>query len=161
MAEKLKKQFQSKSNAGKSREVKTLHDFAQEVKSQYFEEALFEQLLQLNTSDIGLQKKLPVDTVITAVEKFVKAYSDAISPTQLRNIYSKIKGVTSSLELKLLRPNLAYVAARQQNDREDKAKKMIAFIDLLIQKTDDDSLDSFKKLMEIIIAYHKFYNTKK
>lgn len=106
----------------------------------------------------GCKKKLPVDAIINAVEKFIKNYANEITPTQLRNIYSKIKGVDSPLELKLLRPNLAYVAARQG---KKEAKEMIAFIDLLIQKTDDRSLDSFKKLMEITIAYHKFYHTKK
>ena len=161
MAELIKKHSQSKFDSGNQREAKTLHDFAQEVKSEYFGEALFGQLLQLNTPDAELQKKLPVDAIINAVETFVKAYANAISPTQLRNIYSKIKGVKSSLELKLLRPNLAYIAARQQNDKKDNAKKIIAFIDLLIQNTDDKSLDSFKKLMEIIIAYHKFHNTQK
>ncbi|MDD4437416.1 MAG: type III-A CRISPR-associated protein Csm2 [Tissierellia bacterium] len=156
MAEQFKQQSQPHN---KNRlETSTLQYFAQKAKKLYFEGALFEQLLHLNTSDIGLQKELPVDAIINAVEKFVKDYANDISPTQLRNIYSKIKGVKSSLELKLLRPNLAYVAARHGND---KAKEMIAIIDLLIQKTDDDSLDSFKKLMEIIIAYHKFYNTKK
>lgn len=156
MAEKFRQQPQSYSQ--NKREESSLQDFAQKVKQRYFEGALFEQLLQLNTSDVGLQKKLPVDTIINAVEKFVKDYANAITPTQLRNIYSKIKGVDSPLELKLLRPNLAYVAARQG---KKEAKEMIAFIDLLIQKTDDRSLDSFKKLMEIIIAYHKFYHTKK
>ncbi len=156
MAEKFKQQSQSY-NSNKQEE-NSLQDFAQKAKKQYFEGLLFEQLLQLNTSDVGLQKALPVDTIINAVEKFVKDYANAITPTQLRNIYSKIKGVDSSLELKLLRPNLAYVAARQG---KKEAKEMIAFIDLLIQKTDDKSLDSFKKLMEIIIAYHKFYYTKK
>lgn len=156
MAEKFRQQPQSYSQ--NKREESSLQDFAQKVKQQYFEGALFEQLLKLNASDVGLQKKLPVDAIINAVEKFIKNYANEITPTQLRNIYSKIKGVDSPLELKLLRPNLAYVAARQG---KKEAKEMIAFIDLLIQKTDDRSLDSFKKLMEITIAYHKFYHTKK
>lgn len=155
MVEKFKQQSQSYSS--NKREENSLQDFAQKAKKQYFEDPLFEQLLKLNASDVRLQKELPVDTIINAVEKFVKNYANVITPTQLRNIYSKIKGVDSSLELKLLRPNLAYVAARQG---KKEAKEMIAFIDLLIQETDDKSLDSFKKLMEIIIAYHKFHHTK-
>ena len=84
MAEKFRQQPQSYSQ--NKREESSLQDFAQKVKQQYFEGALFEQLLQLNTSDVGLQKELPVDTIINAVEKFVKDYANAITPTQLRNI---------------------------------------------------------------------------
>ena len=72
MAEKFRQQPQSYSQ--NKREESSLQDFAQKVKQRYFEGALFEQLLQLNTSDVGLQKKLPVDAIINAVEKFIKNY---------------------------------------------------------------------------------------
>ena len=84
---------------------------------------------------------------------------------QLRNIYAKIVDCDTVKSLKMLRPNLAYIAAKQKN-----AKDVVMFLDQLIQDVKDDPkqdvednkhLISFKKVMEAIVAYHKFHHNTK
>ncbi len=101
-----------------------------------------------------------LDTIINEINsKFVKSYVFSISSSQLRNIYHKIINVKNETELKLLRPNLAYIAARQTGNSEKKeyAKLAIQFIDELITKVNENNLADFKKFMEIVVAYHKYH----
>lgn len=136
----------NKSKKGKS---PSLHELAGEVKMNFFaDENLYNDLFALESS-----KQL--DKVFNQLEIMVKEYAGSVTSSQLRNVYAKIVKTKNPNDLKLLRPNLAYIAARQDNL---KAKKFMAFIDLLIQQVDSpDKLQSFKKTMEAIVAYHKFY----
>ena len=136
---------------GKNKENKDLSALANEAKKKFLnnsDESVFDDLL-------NLQKSQQIDKIFTHIEKYVKHYTVSVTTTQLRNIYNEIVKIESIGDLKLIRPHLAYVAARQE---KDKAKEFMTFIDLLIQKVNtNDELDSFKKTMEAIVAYHKFY----
>jgi CRISPR-associated protein Csm2 len=60
------------------------------------------------------------------------------------------------MKLKMLRPNLAYVAARQ--DKNVDGKKVIALIENLVRDVQTpEQLENFKTFMEALVAYHKYY----
>lgn len=148
--------FQNKSfpqdKKGKNKEDKDLITFANKAKEIFLDksdESVYEDLLNLRESQ-------QIDKVFTHIEKFVKHYTYSVTTTQLRNIYNEIVKIESIENLKLIQPHLAYVAARQEKEN---AKEFIAFIIIyLIQKVNtEDELHSFKKTMEAIVAYHKFY----
>ncbi len=143
------KKFSQKDKNGKKEDLLTLANKAKEIFLNNSDESVYDDLL-------NLRKSQQIDKVFTHIEKFVKYYSDSVTTTQLRNIYNEIVKIESIEDLKLIQPHLAYVAARQDKDN---AKEFIAFIIIhLIQKVNtDDELHSFKKTMEAIVAYHKFY----
>lgn len=120
-------------------------------------------------------KDTPIDKIYSETENFVKnyflykyfdkkenkeKYNPIITTTQLRNIYAKLISIQKVNELKMLCPNLMYIAARQQGKQKEKAKETIMYlIELIKNVKDENELYSFKKIMEAIVAYHKFYNS--
>lgn len=82
-----------------------------------------------------------------------------LSPTQLRNLYDKIKQHQDINELAMLYPKIVYMAARQTNN---KAKHIVMEIAGLINEIKtEEQLKSFKKFMEAIVAYQKYYYPSK
>lgn len=129
---------------------KTTAELANEVVNEYFK-GLENDILSLN--DIT-----KIKSIFSGLENFTQKMSSGLTTSQLRNVYSKILEAETPVELQLLRPNLAYVAAR--NDKHE-AKKVMAFIDYLIQQVDSpERQKSFNKVLEAIVAYHKYSNTK-
>lgn len=103
------------------------------------------------------KSKDSLDQILDEIkDQFVGKYVKSISSSQLRNVFHKINKAKSPEQLKLLRPNLAYLAARQQD--QQKSKAVIKFIDSLITQVDESNLDEFKKFMEMVVAYHKYYS---
>ncbi len=104
-------------------------------------------------------EKVPLDKIFEDISNFVKNKCEAITTTQIRNIYGKIVPIDNVADLKMLRPNLAYIAARQKTNN---AKAIVKFLDELIKDVNDEnSLKSFKKVMETIVAYHKYHHNSK
>lgn len=129
------------------KEKKNFEQLAQDVKTQYFNEN-FSELLNMS-------KVSNLDKILEAIEKFVSKEGKNLSTSQLRNIYDKAIKAQNVNELKLIRPNLAYLAGRSSNDRE---KCLLAFIDLLIKSVNsDEQIKEFKTFFETVVAYHKFY----
>lgn len=99
--------------------------------------------------------------IIDEIKDFVQNNGKGISTSQLRNIYAKIKTIEDKdlVSIQLLRPNLAYIAARQgQQD----ARKFVEFIDNLVAGIKSEKqVRSFKIFMESLVAYHKFFHSKK
>jgi CRISPR-associated protein Csm2 len=113
---------------------------------------------ELKNELLNFQKSPKIDEVFNKTEEFVKNYSQSITTHQLRNIYQEVKKANEVLDLKLLRPNLAYIAGRLDNDW---GKKFVAFVDALIREVDSkEKLENFKDFMEAVVAYHKFYGSK-
>lgn len=126
---------------------KTTAELAKEVVDTYFK-GLENDLLSL--SDIT-----KIKSIFSGLEDFIKEVSSGLTTSQLRNVYGKILDAKDLLKLQLIRPNLAYVAAR---NKDIKAKKVMAFIDFLIQKVDEpEKHKSFNKVLEAMVAYHKFH----
>lgn len=129
---------------------KTTAKLANDVINEHFE-GLENDLLSLN--DVT-----KIKSIFSGLENFTQKISSGLTTSQLRNVYSKILEAKTPLELQLLRPNLAYVAAR--NDKQE-AKKVMAFVDYLIQQVDStEKQKSFNKVLEAIVAYHKYSNSK-
>lgn len=126
---------------------KTFGELGEDIKTQYFKENFSELLSMSKTQNL--------DAILSAIEKFVSNEGRNLSTSQLRNIYDKAKKMTNLNELKLIRPNLAYIAGRSNNDKE---KGLLAFIDLLIKEVDSgDKVNEFHTFFESLVAYHKFY----
>ena len=129
------------------KEKKTFEQLGQEVKTQFFG-SNFSELLNMS-------KTANLDNVLHTIEKFVSEEGQNLSTSQLRNIYDKVLKAQNINELKLVRPNLAYIAGRSSNDKE---KSLLAFIDLLIKSVNSETqIQEFKIFFEAVVSYHKFY----
>jgi CRISPR-associated protein Csm2 len=126
---------------------------------------LIEQLLNLqNSSHVVL--------LMDWIETFVEEDCDVITTNQLWNIYKKILDISQDLDreedsnlnvqIQLLRPKLAYIAARQT-----KAKELVKFFNEILKKLGEQKenqvkrFENFKYFFEAVVAYHKFYEFKK
>ena len=118
-----------------------------DIQKEYFSQT-YAHLLNLFADGV------PLDKVYDDIAKFIKENHTMITTTQLRNIYSRVVDADSVQEVKMLRPNLVYIAARQGKGVEP----IIDFFNQLIKGiNDEEQLKSFKKVMEAVVAYHKFY----
>lgn len=118
-----------------------------DIQKEYFSQT-YVHLLNLFADGV------PLDKVYDDIAKFIKENHTMITTTQLRNIYSRVVDADSVQEVKMLRPNLVYIAARQGKGVEP----IIDFFNQLIKGiNDEEQLKSFKKVMEAVVAYHKFY----
>lgn len=118
-----------------------------DIQKEYFSQT-YAHLLNLFADGV------PLDKVYDDIAKFIKENYTMITTTQLRNIYSRVVDADSVQEVKMLRPNLVYIAARQGKGVEP----IIDFFNQLIKGiNDEEQLKSFKKVMEAVVAYHKFY----
>ncbi len=97
--------------------------------------------------------------LLTHLEGYVREKAGGVTTSQLRNIFSKIKPMKTAQQLQLARPQLAYVAARQQ---KKEARNVISFIETIVKEVNDDKqVESFIKFFEAIVAYHKLYHGQK
>jgi CRISPR-associated protein Csm2 len=101
--------------------------------------------------------------------KFLKEYR--VSASQLRNIYGeimriKLKGIENEKEaFWLLKPKLAYNAARiEKNNEKDAFKELIkkALSPAMdaVNVNEKKTFDHFQKFFEAILAYHKYHGGK-
>jgi len=101
------------------------------------------------------------DTLIQNIESLVQNEATSLSQSQLRNLYDKIIRADNLINLKLIRPHLAYSAARLSGKDPYKAKKFLSLIDYMIRELEENQLAAFKRFMEVIVAYHKYYSKVK
>lgn len=101
------------------------------------------------------------DELINKIEKLVSDEAEYLSASQLRNVYDKIISANDLMALKMIRPQLAYMAGRVSGKDVFKIKSFLSFIDYLIKETTEENLDTFKKFMEMIVAYHKYHSKTK
>ncbi len=84
-----------------------------------------------------------------------------ITTSKIRKVYSRIINATKVSEVKLLRPQFAYIAGR--NDTRY-AREFMDLLDYLVKKMDssnDQQLKNFKDFMEAIVAYRKYVGDDK
>jgi CRISPR type III-A-associated protein Csm2 len=99
------------------------------------------------------------DDLIEKIREFVKeeGKSATVTTHQLRNIYDKVKGLPETeeglVELKLLRPMLAYIAARQTTMRTMAA----LFDDLIKSASKPIDVKGMKNFMQAVVAYQKYF----
>lgn len=108
---------------------------------------------------LSMKESKDLDEVIEGIKAYVKAYVKGVSTSQLRNIYSKVKPLKKEEDinqLKLERPKIAYIIARQ--DKEEAVAMMLVIDDLMKSVKTKSQLDNFQYFMESVVAYHKFYD---
>lgn len=132
---------------GAERRARTFTELGEVVKNEFFSDTFTNLLNMSNTSRL--------DEVLNAIEYFVQKEGKSLSTSQLRNIYDKAIKCETLNELKLIRPNLAYLAGKSTNEKE---KSLLAFIDLLIKEIRNEAqVKEFMTFFEAVVAYHKFY----
>ncbi|MDR1896382.1 MAG: type III-A CRISPR-associated protein Csm2 [Prevotellaceae bacterium] len=135
-------------NQNRSSQNQTFDQLAETVKNECFS-TTYTELLKMSTTE-------KLNDVLKSVEKFVLDFGVKVSTSQLRNVYDKVAKTKSINELKLIRPQLAYIAGRATTDK-DNIKKFLAFIDSLIKLVDsEEKRKEFKIFFESVVAYHKF-----
>lgn len=108
---------------------------------------------------LNLSKSPQAAQIITCISAYVKEKCGDLSTHQLRLLYMEVKKVQDPIGLQLIRPNFAYMSARQNRPG---AKKAVDFFDEIIQKVDNPAkLEEFKNFMEAIVAYHKLHHGDK
>ena len=129
---------------------KTPEDYVRKAKS--FFPNTYSELLNMEESK-------DLDKLINQIKKFIETYAEGITSSQLRNIYAKIKPITEVNKLKMERPKLAYIIARQQSNKKvEKANVMLhLFDDLMANVKSESDLMGFQSFMESVVAYHKYY----
>jgi CRISPR type III-A-associated protein Csm2 len=117
--------------------------------------------LETRVSDILNMDALSItliDTLLDDIKSYAELFGKRLNTSQLRNIFSKVLSADTPLSLKLLRPKIIYVAARQQNGE---AKRVVEFFESLIQKVDtNEKVKNYQSFMEAFVAYHKHSNPK-
>jgi len=94
------------------------------------------------------------------IQQFVQDKCGSVTTSQLRNIFSKIRsGKPTSQSLQLIRPKLAYIAARQATKE---AREVVDFFENIVAEIEsDEQAPHFVAFFEAIVAYHKLYHGKK
>lgn len=108
---------------------------------------------------LSMKESEKLDEIIESIKDYVKAYVKGVSTSQLRNIYAKIKPLKKEADinqLKLERPKIAYIIARQNDERA--VAMMLVIDDLMKSVNTKPQLENFQYFMESVVAYHKFYD---
>ena len=87
--------------------AKSFSELGEEVKNRFFKNN-YDELLNMS-------KTKSLDEILNKIEEFVKVEGSKLSTSQLRNIYDRSLKTESQNELKLIRPNLAYLAGRSSS----------------------------------------------
>lgn len=124
------------------------------------EESEAEKYLKNNKAEIlNFLDSPQIDKLLTNLKTFVGEKGGNLTTSQLRNIFSKVKPITSHQKLQLIRPKLAYVAARQKTG---KAEQVVNFLEEIIKSVETDAqVKNFVAFFEAFVAYHKFFDSKK
>ncbi|BDR86769.1 type III-A CRISPR-associated protein Csm2 [Clostridium tetani] len=95
-----------------------------------------------------------------------KAYSDllknnGLTTSMIRKIYNEILKANEAIDLKRLRPMLAYAYGR---NRVKGLQSLFYTLDDVLKrlnpKTDSSEIENVKEFLEVIIAYMKFYGDR-
>lgn len=105
-----------------------------------------------------------IKVAVDATERLAK-YCENVTTHQLRNIFKLVKEAGNARSLHAIRPKLAYIGARQS---EERGKVLIKVLDELIKEIDKvkdtpdepSRIKDFHYIMESIVAFHKFYAKK-
>ncbi|MDR0753767.1 MAG: type III-A CRISPR-associated protein Csm2 [Prevotellaceae bacterium] len=147
-------------HSNKKKETKTFDELAKEVKDSIFRDN-FDEILQMS-------KTPQLDNLLYSIEIFAgrsqvenptkKQLGATVTTSQLRNVYDKVLKTKHVNDLKMIRPQLAYIAGREKGVE---VQKFLAFLDFLIKSIhNNEQVKEFKVFFEAVVAYHKFYGKK-
>lgn len=81
-----------------------------------------------------------------------------VTTSMIRKIYSRILAAENIMELKMLRPQFAYTAGR--NEDNPTLKEFMEILDAIVKSMNVEEgingVDNFKQFMEAIVAYRKY-----
>lgn len=110
------------------------------------------------------------EALVNGAERLGKRISDrrnGVTTSQIRRVYSAVKKIQTrvqmgekfqSNELILLKPKLAYVAARAPEARKPNTEKLKDVLTEAISIVDDDKkFQNFVAFFEAVLAYHKAF----
>jgi CRISPR-associated protein Csm2 len=103
-------------------------------------------------------------------QKYAENFADDISTSQLRQVYGAVKQAEHRYQadndmaaalrrLRLLKPKLAYLTAREESVEAFK-EKIIEQIDKAVEKPSSARLEYFFRLLESFVGYHKMAETR-
>lgn len=111
----------------------------------------------LSINSLGLEE---LRTLLDDVEGFVKQKEVSnLTAGQVRTIYAIIQEVEDIKGLHLKRPELAFVAAKQ--DSNNVKEVLNFFMDIIKQATTKEHLQNIKDFTASFLKYHKLYGTNK
>lgn len=118
-----------------------------------------ENYFKLNILKIALLNE-EYDEFISKVKEYALFLkNEKMSTSQIRKIYSDIMSTETAMELKRLRPRLAYVYGR--NSKNNAITSLLTIIDYGLEKLSledkEKEKESIKEFMETIVAYRKYY----
>lgn len=86
-----------------------------------------------------------------------------VNTSMIRNVYSRILAAEDVMDLKMLRPQFAYTAGRNE-----KNKTLIEFMEMLDEmvknmdiENENEEVKNFKQFMEAIVAYRRYVGNDK
>lgn len=121
-----------------------------------------QKYLDGHLSDIlNFEETDKISELLDHLQKYVDECGKDITTHQIRNIFSKIKRdkMKTAQQLQLIRPQLAYAAARQATSG---AKDFVNFLEKIIREVrKDEQVKHIIAFFEAIVAYHKLYHGNK
>ncbi|MBS4534146.1 type III-A CRISPR-associated protein Csm2 [Clostridium sp. D2Q-14] len=85
-----------------------------------------------------------------------------IETSMIRKIYTRILAAKDVRALKMLRPQFAYTAGREEKNKE--LKDFMDLLDYIVKSMEyenEQQLENFKRFMESIVAYRKYVGKDK
>lgn len=124
------------------------------------QESPAEVYLKSHMADILNFRNTPqIDDLLTHLKDYARDKGRNITTSQVRNIFSKVKrpGLTHQ-QLQMIRPKLAYIAARQKTG---KAEQVVNFLENIVKNVKNDvQVKDFVAFFEAFVAYHKITDKK-
>lgn len=98
------------------------------------------------------------------VKEYALILKDAkVTTSMIRKIYSQILVAKDVMELKMLRPQFAYTAGR--NEKNNTLKEFMEMLDIIVKNMkaegNSEEIKNFKQFMEAIVAYRKYVGDDK
>lgn len=101
-----------------------------------------------------------IKNIIDNIKTYVQGAGEALTTHQLRNVFGEVKKAKDVISFQLIRPNLAYIAARQDKNAKG-AQEMVEFLDEMIQGINaPEDIEGGHHFFEAVVAYHKLYHAK-
>ncbi|MBV7275125.1 type III-A CRISPR-associated protein Csm2 [Clostridiaceae bacterium UIB06] len=103
------------------------------------------------------------DSYIYKCKKYAEYLrNEKLTTSQIRKIYSDIMNAKTAMDLKRLRPRLAYIRGKSENSRAKYAiRSLIDILDKGIESLNvndnEEEIKSLKEFIETIVAYRKYY----
>lgn len=129
----------------------------QEINNHFQEQGLkLKDLLAMQADRVAVEK------LFACLEAYIYKHVRGITSTQLRNVadivqeVEGLQGIEARKALLLCRPRLAHLIAKQPRQE---AKKLMLLADELAAQADDATIAGYSYFMQMLIAFHKYYDT--